>query len=267
MPDAKVSYVFSSSDYGGFKKLNGNRSVLDQRVTRILNSIKERGWIRNPIIINEKREIIDGQGRFEALQRLGMPIEYVISEGATIDDCIALNIKQQNWKPADYIRCYAEMGSKDYQKLEKLIADYKSKLLQNSICSIAADMSPSGTFNSCIQSGRLRISSSDDDLKKKLDFASEAMKIIGTDRGRERTWIGAFRFLCASGIMDMETMLEKLRKYVAMLSVSVNTEQALAALDKIYNYNARGDRVYFVAEFDKYKRDTFRNRARSRNAA
>lgn len=267
MPDAKVSYVFSSTDYGGFKKLNGNRSVLDQRVTRILSSIKERGWIRNPIIVNEKSEIIDGQGRFEALQRLGMPIEYVISEGATIDDCIALNIKQQNWKPADYIHCYAETGSKDYQKLEQLIEDYKSKLLPNSVCSIVANASPSDCFNKCIQNGKLRITCSDEELKKKLDFAANAMKIIGTSRGRERTWIGAFRFLCASGIANMDLLLEKLRKYIDSLNVSINTEQALAALDKIYNYNTRGERVYFVAEFDKYKRDVFRNKARARNAA
>lgn len=91
----QVGAIYSSQEYSEFKKLNGNRSVLEQRKNMIIASIQERGWIRNPIVVNEKMEIIDGQGRFEALKKLNMPVEYVVAKGATISDCIALNIKQK----------------------------------------------------------------------------------------------------------------------------------------------------------------------------
>lgn len=117
MKNAKVGFVYSTMDYDEFKRLNGNRTVLIGRKNLIMSSIKERGWIRNPIVVNEKMEMIDGQGRFEALKELNMPIEYVVSEGATIDDCIALNLKQKNRGPIDYIQCYADMGNQNYSKL------------------------------------------------------------------------------------------------------------------------------------------------------
>lgn len=91
----QVGAIYSSEDYSVFRKLNGNRSVLEQRKNMIMASITERGWIRNPVVVNEKMEIIDGQGRFEALKELGLPIEYVVAKGASISDCIALNIKQK----------------------------------------------------------------------------------------------------------------------------------------------------------------------------
>ena len=74
----KVGTVYSTTDYDSFAKLEGNRDVLQSRKNIIKESIEERGWIRNPVVVNEKMQIIDGQGRFEALKELGMPIEYVI---------------------------------------------------------------------------------------------------------------------------------------------------------------------------------------------
>ena len=36
------------------------------------------GFIKNPIVVNEKMEIIDGQGRFEVCKEKGLPIYYNI---------------------------------------------------------------------------------------------------------------------------------------------------------------------------------------------
>lgn len=105
--------VYSTNDYDIFKHLKGNR-ILDDRKNYIISSIKENGWVTNPIIVNKDMEIINGQHRYAALKALNMPIQYIIAENANIHDCIALNIKQQNWKLVDYIRCYADMGNDDY---------------------------------------------------------------------------------------------------------------------------------------------------------
>ena len=44
----KVGFIYETRDYEAFKKLNGNRSVLDRRKKLLVESIKARGWIRNP---------------------------------------------------------------------------------------------------------------------------------------------------------------------------------------------------------------------------
>lgn len=68
-----------------------------------------------PILVNERKEIIDGQHRFEALKSLNLPVYYVIGEGLSIDDARVLNIDQRNWTPMDYAESYATSGDESYQ--------------------------------------------------------------------------------------------------------------------------------------------------------
>ena len=62
--------ILRTNKYEIFKELKGNREISPLRITKIINSIKNVGYIINPIIVNEKMEIIDGQGRLEALRIL-----------------------------------------------------------------------------------------------------------------------------------------------------------------------------------------------------
>ena len=67
--------VKSTTKYKIFKKLLANREVTQTRVNNIIDSIQRVGYVTSPIIVNEKMEIIDGQGRLEALQELNLPVE------------------------------------------------------------------------------------------------------------------------------------------------------------------------------------------------
>ena len=128
--EKKVSRnVYCTKNYNLFKPLLGNRVVFENRKQVLISSIKQNGWITNPILVNKNMEIINGQHRFEALKELNMPIEYIVFEDATIQDCIALNIKQQNWKLSDYIRCYAETGNDDYIFLMEQLKKYHGKVI------------------------------------------------------------------------------------------------------------------------------------------
>lgn len=116
--------VYMTKDYNIFKRLVGNRDIPESRISKIVESIQTIGWVHNPIIVNEKMEVIDGQGRLTALQRLEMPVEYVIAEGAGNKECIYMNMNMANWKLPDFIKSYAEQGNVNYQRLLTLMEKY-----------------------------------------------------------------------------------------------------------------------------------------------
>ena len=116
--------VYVTKDYSIFKRLVGNRDIPEIRISKIVESIQTIGWVHNPIIVNEKMEVIDGQGRLTALQRLKMPVEYIIAEGAGNKECIYMNMNMVNWKLPDFIKSYAEQGNENYQRLLTLMERY-----------------------------------------------------------------------------------------------------------------------------------------------
>lgn len=125
MEEKEISYsVYTTRDYSIFKRLTGNRDIPESRISKIVASIQEIGWIHNPIIVNENMEVIDGQGRLTALQRLKMPVEYIIAPGAGNRECIYMNMNMVNWKLPDFVKSYAEQGNENYQRLVNLMEKY-----------------------------------------------------------------------------------------------------------------------------------------------
>lgn len=120
--------IYSTTDYSLFRTLEGNRSVSDGRIKKIISSINAVGYIQSPIVVNENMEVIDGQGRLAALKKLKMPIEYVVSPGAGIKECISMNINAENWKMGDYIDSFADRGYDSYIRLRDLMTSYKVPL-------------------------------------------------------------------------------------------------------------------------------------------
>ena len=124
MEKVEAYKVYTTKDYSIFKRLVGNRDIPESRISKIVESIQTIGWVHNPIIVNEKMEVIDGQGRLTALQRLKMPVEYIIAEGAGNKECIYMNMNMVNWKLPDFIKSYAEQGNENYQRLLSLMEKY-----------------------------------------------------------------------------------------------------------------------------------------------
>ena len=119
-----------TNEYDKFKKLKGNRAVTEKRKEKIKNSILKVGYITSPILVNDKYEIIDGQGRFEALKELQLPIEYIIQDNIGITECVAMNIHQTNWSLLDYIQSYADKGIQSYQYIVDLMKEFNIKIVQ-----------------------------------------------------------------------------------------------------------------------------------------
>ena len=116
--DVTAYYVRKTNNYKKFRFVDGNRDVA--RTGRIRNSIKENGWYRQPILVNEHFEIIEGQHRFVVCKELGLPIEYVVQEGLEVKDCVPLNVSRKNWSVADYVHLNAT-SIDDYKYFELMM--------------------------------------------------------------------------------------------------------------------------------------------------
>ena len=168
--------VKTTKDYSIFKKLEGNRPVANRRINKIIASIQNVGYITSPLIVNEKMEVIDGQGRLEALKQLGLPVEYIVHPGIGINECIAMNINQGNWSLKDYIESYSVRGNKSYQRLEQLIKGYP---LANLDVIATAALRINKITGTMVKDGSLVLTEEKyNKAKERLDYAYEIFDLI-----------------------------------------------------------------------------------------
>ena len=108
--------IEQTSDYSRFKTIVGNRPVRTSHVYRLKKSIEENPHLieANPVLVNKKWEIIDGQHRFEALKQMDLPISYIQLDNYTLDDVQILNTNSKNWTLLDYAISFASQGNKNY---------------------------------------------------------------------------------------------------------------------------------------------------------
>ena len=117
--------IKKSTDHNQFKTLKGNRIVYKVHLNQLLAKIREKNLLDvNPIIINEKKEVIDGQHRLAAASALGLPIYYIEKTGLGIDDIIMLNTASKKWKFDDYLHFYVEQEYIDYVILNDTTKKY-----------------------------------------------------------------------------------------------------------------------------------------------
>lgn len=115
-----------TSNYDEFVILGDNREIVDGHVKSIRKAFEEKGNItaKQPLLVNERMEIIDGQHRFNACKELGLPVYFTVHEGLTIADARSMNILHRSWKADDFALSYANGGNRQYQKYLELKEDY-----------------------------------------------------------------------------------------------------------------------------------------------
>lgn len=113
-----------TDNYGIFKTVLGNRKVFPGHVKRLVQSIREKNLLENnPILVNKKMEVIDGQHRLKACEELGLPVYYNVAEYTSLKDVHLLNSNSKVWSVSDYVESYIALGNEDFIKLK----DFKEK--------------------------------------------------------------------------------------------------------------------------------------------
>ena len=255
MKDEKVAYnVYTTNDYSIFKRLPGNRDIPESRISKIVESIQSIGWVHNPIIVNEKMEVIDGQGRLTALQRLKMPVEYVVAPGAGNKECIYMNMNMVNWKLPDFVKSYAEQGNENYQRLLSLMERYANGNL-NIISTALYRISKAKLRD--IKEGALQLT--EEQYKAAIPRLEYIKPLL--DKLDPKKLPGSIIMLMQTLVyyydyeeVDKERLLYSVEKYIYNASPWVNNIDCEKEIENAYNYGLGLEKKICIAHLIKEER-------------
>lgn len=255
MKYTEVNKIYKTDNYGMFKRLEGNRAVSSIRKKRLNDSFDKVGQIPSPIVVNEKMEIIDGQGRFEVSKERNLPIYFTVINGLGDRECICMNTGTMNWTMRDYVDFYAEKGLEDYKVLQELDDKYTNVPL-SSIIPIARGVSRSQQKDNIgsIAEGKYKVTIELDVLDSTLEFIDTLTPYL-----RKFTKMQAivpvlyFCYKCKE--IDNNLLKKKILENSHLMSISKDVQTLCDSIGEIYNRNKRGKLISFRTEYVNQMRE------------
>lgn len=111
----------STKDYEIFKRAEGNRSINQENLSRIIESLEKVNLLKEcPIVVNKEMEILDGQHRLEAAKSLGLEVWYIETDQENFSVMTNLNYAKKAWSIEDWVNYWAGRGRAQYILLQKL---------------------------------------------------------------------------------------------------------------------------------------------------
>ena len=252
-----TQYVRKTTDYSIFKELKGNREVAEKRISKLVKSFVDNGWLMNPILVNEKMEVIDGQARLEALKILKMPAYYIIQEGLTVEHCRAMNIYQSNWSIRDYVVSYAKSGMMSYEVLREAGEKSKDEKGRERLTYTILTAAYSGK-NGNITGSHAKIMNGEFEVVDKAHgdyIVNELLKIYDTlslVKGRTEYMCQALIYAMRYEAVDMDRMARQIQKRCGEMNEVASIEGALKEFEKVYNYKKRGMPVNWTGHYNDF---------------
>lgn len=224
--------IKSTTNYTMFRYLDGNRKVRDAHVKALMRSIQKQNLLEaNPIIVNNKMEVIDGQHRLEATKRLGIPVHYSVIGDVNIETVMDLQTAKK-WTIRDVIDRWCVAGNNDYIVLRDFCDYYGvSPALAMSLLS---DSSYKSGTNQALTEGRFKVTKLQQ-AKKFADKYIEVRKLINKKFADSREFILAFQEISKSENYSQAQMLSKLGHSAHTLELRDNKAEYMHDLENVYN--------------------------------
>lgn len=238
--------VRTTTNYDMFKVLPGNRDY-ENHGKKLVDSVGLWGVI-TPIIVNEKMEVIDGQGRLYAAKETGAEVPFIVKKDLGVKACIEMNTTQTKWGYRDYIKSYAAQGNESYIELKEFMEKYPKLPIYCVWFGLSG-----GKFGheKPIKAGEYRSYENPRDRKKILDALlfvqslAENKKIFNHIPGRKHLFFKAVFYALGLGRnINKKRLVEALERYLTNDDVFHpfnNEENAVRSIEKAYNYNLKAD--------------------------
>ena len=200
--------------------------------------------------MNEKFEVVDGQARLEALRLLGLPVEFIICQGAGREECVALNAYSTPWTLLDYIDSYVDDNA-DYKRARLLIDEFKDLKMNVVLSAITGIVCKN---NDAIKNGELSCSAEQyEKAHALLEYASLFSETLSSIKGNKDRIYNSIMFCYGHPEIDNRTLLKKVKEHTNLLNNTTDMRQTNQCIETIYNYNGKKDHVYIESDYRKYQ--------------
>lgn len=225
--------IRQSQDYDSFNTVLGNRTVRPAHVKKLRTAIeKDPESIKyNPILVNERMEVIDGQHRKAAIEALGLPVYYVTVPGLQLEDVQKLNSVAKQWQPIDYAKAFEQLGNENYSYYVEIKSKPELSLNHDSLMRYLALDNPitSQSFNE----GRLKV----DDYPRTIELLTQLHEVgVFYPRFNIRSFALAFLRFAREPRYDHKRMLKQMEAYSNQIEDYSKETDYFKALNKVYNY-------------------------------
>lgn len=245
----KVNEVYKTSDLSMFKSIDGNRVPNLQHIKRLADSIRVYGMKCNPILVNEKMQVIDGQHRLMAAKETNSFVYYIIVSGYNLQEVHTLNLNQKNWTKRDYMEGYANMGIDSYIQLKKFVEKNQDFTFTDCIALCSNKSTIAGSLFSEQFRGNKKFNTAQvfeqgSWIGKDFDLAQEWANKIKLIKpffiGYNKTiFVGTMIMLFQNKLFDFNEFMHKLRLQPTALVDCANRNQMKVLIEDIYNYKSR----------------------------
>lgn len=244
-----------TTNYDMFKWLPGNREISPARVEAIRKSIEEYGQL-NPIIVNEKLQIIDGQARLAACKLLGIPVWYIVCPGLTWEHCVIMNSIGKNWTMKNYVDAYADHGSKEVSEQYKDLKDILSKpkivktITQNIIFKVCMNDFGGQKLTDKVKNGTFKFARSKEETMDILNYIVRFADILERV-GRKEFLIPILVKCYEDNRVGNEKLFKQCIRYQNKIHGVGNTKEALEMMNLVYNFGAKKNRIWLEEIYNK----------------
>lgn len=235
--------IHETDNYDIFKVLPYNRPVVASHVRRLAEAMQKRPHLRpaQPILVNEKYQVVDGQHRLEASRYNNQTVFYMVVEGLTVADARMLNALQRTWRILDYAYSYAASGVPAYVQF---VETYEERKLPPSVIIEYLAIGNSRQRQE-FRAGTIRFL--DRKASNKLLDELEEIVALFPDVSGIYHLASAVRSVQSVEGYDHNRMVAKLK--TVSPKIQPNRIEYIRELERIYNANTHSDGRNFVRFF------------------
>lgn len=234
--------IQSTRDYDKFSFIESNRVLNKGHVANLETAFEDYGNLTRvqPILVNEKFQIIDGQHRFLACKDMGVPIYFTQIPGLGIAEARSMNILHSSWNMDDYARSYALEGDPNYQKYLRIREDYG---FGHSIVLVYALNDQSHGAFAKFRRGEF-VLADEKGTRERLNALAEIGMLVPFVNRKEFA-MAILKAIKLEGY-DQKRMLKKLELHNNLLEERAHVSDYLRLLETIYNFQiSEGNRLRF----------------------
>lgn len=244
----QYTLVYSTKDYGWFKKTKGNRPSTESHYKKIRNSIVEKD-LKMVLYVNADGTIREGHNTFDVRKDLGLPIYYIINDDMKAEDVPRFNSSRDNWSYPNTVNFYAVRGRKPYLIIQEKMQQYNMPI-QETVGLLKGVTTISSETAEEFKWGRLSIS---DEEIKTFDTIAESMRklydIRYTGEKLRRGFIRTIFVAYKKANFSVERAKTVIKNSGAKLDGCRSTEDYVNTLSKMYDSGLEKSKRINLARF------------------